>query len=359
MATKKKSPIMNLLTPREIHQYLDEHIIGQDSAKRTLSVAVYNHFKRIIHQQESDSEVTIDKSNILLAGPTGSGKTLMVQTIAKLLNVPCYIQDCTKITESGFVGSDIEDCLVGLLRQCNYDHRQAEMGIVVLDEIDKCASRHMGANLTSRDPSGEGVQQGLLKIVEGDLVGVPPQGGRKHPEQPLIYINTKNILFIASGAFVGLEDIVRQRMGARHVDFGQSNESHATGDVNPLDMVTTEDIRQFGMIPEFIGRFPVITHTEALSEDDLVRILTEPKNALTKQYQELLRMDNTLLHFSPEFLREIARMALARKTGARALRGVMESVMADIMYMAPDNRTAKKPVLITVTPQHLQPKLAA
>ena len=349
MATKKTTkPGTNLYTPRENHAYLDQYVTGQDAAKRTLSVAIYNHFKRILHAQHAGSDITIEKSNILLMGPTGSGKTFLVQTIARLLNLPCYIQDCTKITESGFVGSDIEDCLVGLLRNCNYDVKRAETGIVVLDEIDKCACHHMGLNLTARDPGGEGVQQGLLKIVEGDTVGVPPMGGRKHPEAPLMYINTKNILFIASGAFVGLEDSVKRRMGKHQVGFSNIDANTSSDIQHPLDLVTTDDVCQFGMIPEFVGRFPVMTHTDPLTEKDLVRILTEPQNALTKQYQELLRLDNTILRFSPEVLTDIARRALKMKTGARALRGIMDQLMMDIMYSAPDNRSAKKPVVVQV-----------
>ncbi len=346
MATKKTK----LLTPKEIKAYLDERVIGQEETKKILSVAVYNHYKRL-ENLKYETDVHIDKSNVLLIGPTGSGKTFMVQTIANLLDVPCYIQDCTKITEAGYVGSDVEDCLVGLLRSCNYDIRKAERGIVMLDEIDKCASRNAGTSIT-RDVAGEGVQQALLKIVEGDVVGVPPMGGRKHPEQPLLYVNTKNILFIASGAFANLDRIIERRIGTQQVGFDVPTQTK-TKCPDLLSQITTSDIRKFGMIPEFIGRFPIITHTDALTEDDLVRILTEPKNALVKQYQELLRYDKTLIRFSNEVLREIAHRALYMKTGARGLRGIMEQVMLNIMYDAPDNRSKRNPVVVQVTPDML------
>lgn len=346
MASKKTK----LLTPKEIKAHLDEHVIGQEETKRILSVAVYNHYKRL-ENLKYETDVHIDKSNVLLIGPTGSGKTFMVQTIANLLDVPCYIQDCTKITESGYVGSDVEECLVGLLRNCKYDIKKAEQGIVVLDEIDKCASRKAGVSIT-RDVAGEGVQQSLLKIAEGDVVGVPPMGGRKHPEQPLLYVNTKNILFIASGAFVGLDKIIDRRIGTQQVGFDVPNQKKSDC-LHPLSHVTTSDIRTFGMIPEFIGRFPIITHTDALTEEDLMRILTEPKNALVKQYQELLRYDKTLIRFSKEVLREIAHRALFMKTGARGLRGIMEQVMLNIMYDAPDNRSKRNPVVVQVTPDML------
>lgn len=353
MAKNSGNQKVNLLTPKEIKNYLDEHVIGQDDAKKVLSVAIYNHYKRLIINSDGDIDVNIEKSNILLPGPTGSGKTYLVKTIANLINVPCYIQDCTKITEAGFVGSDIEECLVGLLRTCNYDVKRAELGIVVLDEIDKVATKHMGANLTQRDPSGEGVQQGLLKLVEGDLVGVPPQGGRKHPEQPLIYVNTKNILFIAAGAFVGLEEIIKRRVGTNKIGF-EREEKKDIDTNNLLSYLTTDDVREFGMIPEFVGRFPVISNTNKLSEEDLVRILLEPKNSLVKQYTELMKYDNTKLEFTDEALKEIAHVASNLGTGARGLRNVIETVMTEPMYNAPDNKSKKNVVKLTIDADYVR-----
>ena len=343
MAKKTKS---TLKTPEEIKEYLDQYVIGQDEAKKVLSVAVYNHYKRILNSNHYFSDVEMDKSNVILLGETGSGKTLLAKTIARLLDVPCYIQDCTKLTQSGYVGSDVEDCLVGLLRATNYDIERAEMGIVVLDEIDKCAKRDAGPSIT-RDVSGEGVQQSLLKIVEGDLVGVPPAGGRKHPEQQLLYINTKNILFIASGAFVGLEDIIRKRLGSRKIGF-DADYMIGTDEKSVVKYATTQDLREFGIIPEFVGRFPIITNVEKLSKEDLIRILKEPKNSIIKQYSALLAMDNTKLSLTDDAVLEIATLANNLGTGARGLRNIVETVMTDIMYEAPRNGSNKKPVEITV-----------
>ena len=281
----------NLLTPSEIKEYLDQYVIGQEEAKKTLSVAVYNHYKKIINNANFNS-VEIDKSNIILLGNTGSGKTLLVKTIARLLSVPCYIQDCTKITASGYVGSDVEDCLAGLLRSCDYDLDRAQYGIVMLDEGDKIATKGAGPSIT-RDVSGECVQQSLLKIVEGSLVGVPPAGGRKHPEQPLIYVDTTNILFILSGAFVGLDAIIKDRVGHGRIGFESALKNNAINDDNVYDFASPQDIREFGFIPEFVGRFPIISHVNKLTEEDLFTILKEPKNALVKQYEQLLAMDNT------------------------------------------------------------------
>ena len=330
MAKKKTE----LKTPAEIKAYLDEYVIGQDEAKKILSVAVYNHFKKILHEQDYLSDTEMDKSNIILMGETGSGKTYLAKTIARLLNVPCYIQDCTKVTQAGYVGSDVEDCLVGLLRMCNYDLKRAEMGIVVLDEIDKVAKRDAGPSIT-RDVQGEGVQQSLLKMVEGDVVGVPPEGGRKHPEQPLIYVNTKNILFIASGAFVGLDKIVQKRMGQRAIGFASQA---ATGELSrdeALDYATPQDLKAFGMIPEFIGRFPIIANVHKLDTKALIRILTEPRNSIVKQFTELIGMDNAQLQFTHEALEEMADIASELGTGARGLRSILESVMTDIMFNVP------------------------
>ena len=336
MATKKKENEVgqgtNLMTPQAIKEYLDKYVIGQEEAKKTLSVAVYNHYKKILNNFD---EVEIDKSNIILLGSTGSGKTLLVKTIARLLNVPCYIQDCTKITESGYVGSDVEECLVGLLRTCDYNVSMAEIGIVMLDEGDKLAKKGAGVSIT-RDVSGEGVQQSLLKIVEGDLVGVPPAGGRKHPEQPLIYVNTKNILFILSGAFVGIEDIIKKRSGRSKIGFMTEEEGVNLNDDNAIEYVTHTDVRDFGFIPELVGRFPIITHVNKLSEDDLVRIIKDPKNSILKQYTALLKLDNTDLEMTDDALRLIAKLTLSMDTGARGLRTVFEEIMEDIMYTAPD-----------------------
>lgn len=322
------------MTPSQIKSVMDQHIIGQEEAKRTLAVAVYNHYKRIHYKDDPERKVHIDKSNVILLGGTGCGKTLLVKTIAKALDVPCYIQDCTKITASGYVGSDVEDCLAGLLRACNYNLAKAERGIVMLDEGDKIAKREAGPSIT-RDVSGECVQQSLLKIVDGDIVGVPPAGGRKHPEQSLIYVNTENILFILSGAFVGLEDIIAKRTGrgSSRIGFtsaeGQSNMNGILADVS------AQDLRDFGFIPEFTGRFPVVTHVDPLDENALLRILTEPQDSLTAQYTELLREDGITLTFSPGALKVVAREAINLGTGARALRGIMEKVMRDIMFQAP------------------------
>ena len=329
MNTKKQ-----ILTPNKIKDILDRHAIGQDEAKKTLAVAVYNHYKRIRHKDDPECKVRLGKSNVILLGGTGCGKTLLVKTIAEALDVPCYIQDCTKITASGYVGSDVEDCLAGLLRTCNYDLKRAETGIVMLDEGDKIAKREAGPSIT-RDVSGECVQQSLLKIVEGDLVGVPPAGGRKHPEQPLIYVNTENILFILSGAFVGLEDIIAKRTGRGANRIGFNTVECESDTERTLADVSAQDLREFGFIPEFIGRFPVITHVDPLDEAALLRILTEPQDSLTAQYQEIFRQDGITLSFTPEALAAIAHEAFTLGTGARGLRGIMEKVMMDIMFYAP------------------------
>ena len=322
--------------PDEVKAWLDRFVIGQDEAKKTLSVAVTNHYKRIRHNANPSCKTRIDKSNIILLGPTGCGKTLMVRKIAEYLDVPCYIQDCTKITASGYVGSDVEDCLAGLLRQCSYDMDKARMGIVVLDEGDKIAKAEAGPSIT-RDVSGECVQQSLLKIVEGDLVGVPPAGGRKHPEQPLLYLDTTNILFILSGAFVGLEDIIRKRLGvgATKIGFTACDSNAEREDDSLLEETSPEDLRRFGLIPEFIGRLPALVSLDPLDEDALVNILTKPKNALAQQYTKLLLMDGVELNFDEEALVAVAKEALRQKTGARGLRGILERVMRDIMYEAP------------------------
>ena len=351
-STNKRTTALpkNFPTPQEIKNYLDQYVIGQEETKRILSVAVYNHYKKLKHNIVLRSDDTrLDKSNIILMGPTGSGKTYMVQTIAKMLDVPYYIQDCTKLTASGYVGSDVEDCVAGLLRASGYNVKAAERGIVLLDEIDKIAKRVAGPSII-RDVSGECVQQSLLKIVEGDLVGVQPEGGRKHPEMSLTYIDTSNILFIASGAFVGIEDLVRKRLGQGRAQIGfDSKTRERISDDELKDYISADDIRDFGFIPEFVGRFPVITSIARLEKDDLKRILSEPKNSIISQYVELLNMDNTLLEFDDGAIDEIATIAYNLGTGARALRNIVEAVVTDIMFDAPNNIDKRKQVKLVIT----------
>ena len=338
-----------MFSPQELKAELDKYVIGQEEAKRTLCVAVTNHYKAIAHNSKNPFDTRIEKSNIILAGHTGSGKTLLVRTIAEILNVPCYIQDCTKITQAGYVGSDVEDCLVGLLRACDYDVKKAELGIVVLDEGDKIAARHAGPSIT-RDVGGEGVQQSLLKIIEGDRVGVPPMGGRKHPEQSLIYVDTHNILFILSGAFAGIDEIIKRRMTAdKHAigfDANASKQHGIKGDI--FNHLTAQDLRQFGLIPEFVGRFPIITHVNRLDHADLVRILTEPNNAVVRQYQALFAIDKVDLQFTPEALDLVAAEAIRSKTGARGLRSVLERVLEEAMFkLKPSRRRSMTPFMVT------------
>ena len=339
---------MNILRPDQIKEGLDKYVIGQDEAKITLSVAAYNHYKRIADDESGLSDVELEKSNVILLGETGCGKTYLVQTLAKLLDVPFHIQDCTKLTASGYVGSDVEECLVGLLRACDYDVSRAEYGIVMLDEGDKIAKKDENPSIT-RDVSGECVQQSLLKIVEGDIVGVQAQGGRKHPYAECIRINTKNILFILSGAFVGIDKIVSGRIGkgAQRIGFtGQTEETQPKGSL--YRRVEPHDLMSFGLIPELVGRFPVITYVEPLDMKALEKILTEPKNALVRQYTALLGKDGVKLDFDRKALHAIAERASQSGTGARALRGIMERVMRDIMFTAPLMASVgKKKVRIT------------
>lgn len=352
LGNKSKTKGMFIPSPKQLYRHLNDYVIGQDDAKKTLAVAIYNHFKRFminvygvtknVKSYEKYEDVFIEKSNVLMLGNSGTGKTYMVKTLCNFLNIPCYIADSTKLTESGYVGDDVENILVGLLKSSDYNIEMAQCGVVVLDEIDKLSRKGENVSIT-RDVGGEGVQQGLLKIVEGGIISVPPQGGRKHPQQKCIDIDTTNILFIALGAFEGIERVIEKRLNTNRIGFNTTQTYNKDSDI--LSNVDTADIRRYGLIPELLGRFPIITHTNPLTEDDMIKILSDTKNSAIRQYQKLLSVDNINLDFTEDALRTIAHKAIITKTGARGLKKIIENVLMNIMFEFGGN-TEKTDIII-------------